>query len=261
MWLFLTGCKGVEPAPTELDGLLHWMWQRYDETDDEAMAEALVNLDAAIDGASVDEPRDGTIARMTAEEAALVGVTDRDPQDAIGLYLVNAFPCEWDDLTRVLSYPQQEELYLDVYDTYARTFDAGSARDPWLAGDQLRIDYDIDYSATVLGASYTVAARGALRTIPELDDEASPFGAFLVQRSYMPTPAVYAEETDKSLDQDYQLEVYWEHGGQIVHAYGLWRQANYGTGFDSESESAQRLLLNELADWDTTTSESCATAP
>lgn len=258
MWLTLLSCKAVDPAPAELDGLLHWIWQRYDEPDDDTLAEALVNLDAAIDGKAIDKPSDGTISRMSMEEAALVGVTDRDPQDAVGLYLLNVVPCQWDDLMAVLSYPEQDELYADLYDYYGRTFDESASLEGWLAGSTTRIDYDIAYGATVLGSSYGVDARGALRTIPEIDAERSPFGEFLIQRSHMPKPAVYEEDNAKSFEQDYQIELYWQTGGHIVHAYGLWRQADYGSGFDSESESAQRILLNGLIDWDKTTGENCA---
>ena len=60
------------------------------------------------------------------------------------------------------------------------------------------------------------------------------------------------------MDQDYQLEAYWTSGGRVVHAYGMWRKASFGTGFDMESESSQRILLNNLLDWDEDTAALCA---
>lgn len=259
MLLTLLACKAVDPAPTELDALLHWFWQRYDDTEEAPLAEALVNLDATVKGSSIEGPTDGTIDRMSAEEAALVGVDDRDPQDAVGLYLLNAFPCDWESLKDVLSDPDQDILYPDLYDHYDRTFDGGASRGDFVSGELARIDYDISYGATVLGASYEVSSRGAMRTIAAIDEEQSPFGEFLVQRSYMPKPAVYEEGSNKSFDQDYQIEIYWRTGDHIAHAYGLWRQADYGSGINSESTSAQRLLLNGLIDWDETTASHCGT--
>ncbi|MEZ4235861.1 MAG: hypothetical protein R3F59_06800 [Myxococcota bacterium] len=248
----------VEPAPAELDALLHWTWARYDEGDDEALAGAVTNLDAAVGGQGLVESFDGSVSRLDREEAALVGVTDRDPGDAAGIFLVDAFACDFDQLQEILSYPGQDELFLDVYDAYARTFE--QSRDAWLAGDVDRIDYDIDYTASLLGATYVAAGRGALRRLPDLGDpEVTPFGPAVLQRSYLPAPAAFEGDSNKSLDQDYQLEVYWPRGeGRVVHVYGMWRQANFGSGLDMENESAQRILLNNLLDWDDNTAALCA---
>lgn len=257
-----TGCKGVEPAPAELDGLLHYVWQNYDDGPDEALAEAIVNLDAAVGGATLPEATDGSVSRLTAVEAELVGVSDRDPALAPGVYLVNAFACDFAQLQETLSYADQSELYADVYTAYARTFD--TPRDAWLDGSADRVDYDIDYTASLLGATYTASSRGALRRVPELDAEQSPFGAFVVQRSYLPTPGAFTDaDTNKSMDQDYQLEVYFPRGGtgadtRIVHVYGMWREASFGSGFDMEDEGSQRILLNNLLEWDDTTAALCA---
>ena len=37
----------------------------------------------------------------------------------------------------------------------------------------------------------------------------------------------------------------------------MWRQADFGGGFDSEDEGSQRLLLNELIAWDDDTEKLC----
>ncbi|MEQ1501966.1 MAG: hypothetical protein ABMB14_07030 [Myxococcota bacterium] len=256
-WFAVVGCKKVEPAPAALDDLLHYVWQNYDPGDDPTLAEAVVNLDAAVDGDGLVDAFDGTVSRLTADEAALVGVTDRDPADAPGVFLVNAFDCDPGQLEEVLSYPDQSELYDGVYSAYARTFDA--SRDAWLAGTADRVDYDIDYTAELLGATYDAHSRGALRRVPELDAEATPFGAFVVQRSYMPHPGAFEGDSNKSMDQDYQLELYYPRGdGRVVHVYGLWRQADFGSGFDMEDEGSQRILLNNLLDWDDDTAALCA---
>ena len=60
------------------------------------------------------------------------------------------------------------------------------------------------------------------------------------------------------MNQDYQLELYWTLGRARVHAYGMWRQADFGSGFDMEGESASGTLLNNLLDWDDDTAALCA---
>lgn len=257
-WLLLSivGCKKVEPAPAELEALLSWVWQRYDEGTDEELAEAVVNLDAAVDGGSLEEPFDGSLTRLTPADAAVVGLSDADPAAAPGVFLVNAFACDPAQLEEILSWRRQDELYEGIYDAYDRVFD--QPREAWLAGDPW-LTYDILYTASLLGATYDARSEGALRRVPDLDEERTPFGPFVVQRSYMPAPGVFEDGSNKSIDQDYQLELYWPRGAdRIVHVYGMWRQADFGGGFDMEDEGSQRLLLNSLLDWDHTTEALCA---
>jgi hypothetical protein len=251
MWFLVAvvACKKVEPAPPGLDEVLHRIWQQYDDPADDELRAAADDLEIAVDGAELEEPFDGTVTRLSADEAALVGVTDRDPAAAAGVFLVNAFDCDPEKLADILSYPDQSALYEGVYSAYARTFD--TPREDWLAGDDDRVDYDIVYTASMLGEDYVATSRGALRRV------SSELGPVLMQRSYMPEPGAFAGETNKSMSQDYQLEVYWPAGGHVVHAYGLWRQADFGGGFDMEGEASQRILLNNLLDWDADTAALC----
>lgn len=252
MWFLVAmACKQVEPAPPELEEVLHRVWQRYDDGSDGELARAVADLEIAVDGEDLTESFDGTVSRLTAGEVALVGVTDRDPALAAGVFLVNAFDCEAGLLEEILSYPDQSELYEGVYSAYARTFD--TPRDSWLAGTDDRVDYDIVYTASMLGAVYEATSRGALRRIDDPER-----GSAVIQRSYMPEPGRFEGDANKSMDQDYQLELYLPSGGRVVHVYGMWRQADFGSGFDMEGETSQRLLLNNLLDWDHDTAELCA---
>jgi hypothetical protein len=166
------------------------------------------------------------------------------------------FPCDFGQLTEILSYNDQSELYDGIYDAYSRDFE--QSRDGFVEASLDRLDWSFQYTASLLGATYDADARGALRRIPELDDETTPFGAFIVQRSFMPQPAQFEEGSNKSLPQDYQLEVYWPRGGgEVLHGYALWREADFGSGFSMEDEGTQRILLNNLLDWDTNTTALC----
>lgn len=120
--LALIGCKKVEPAPEDLDGLLHWFWTHFDDGLDEELADGIVNLHEAVDGDALDEHMDGSISRLDDDEIALVGVTDRDAGDAFGLFLVNVYDCDLDQLEDILVHLDQDELYDDAYDSYTRSY-------------------------------------------------------------------------------------------------------------------------------------------
>ncbi|MBX2804266.1 MAG: hypothetical protein KTR31_41780 [Myxococcales bacterium] len=250
----LLSCKAVDPAPEGLDDVLHYLWQQVDDGSDAQLADALVNLDVAVDGGGLEEAFDGSVSRLSTEEAALVGVVDRDPAQAAGVFLVNTFPCDPAQLERILSYARQDELYEGVYESYDRVFD--NDREAWLSGADTALTYQVDYTAKLLGSEYAASARGSLRRVP--DAEGATWGDWILQRVWLPTPAVF-DNDNRSMDQDYQLELYWPRGdGRIVHAYGMWRQASYGAGIDMESDATQRILLNNLLDWDDNTEQLCA---
>lgn len=254
--LVLTGCRKIEPAPKELDDLLHYLWTNVEQGDDATLAEGIVNLDAAVKAKSLEGPEDGTLTTLTKAEAALVGVTDRDPKDAPGVYLVNAYSCDLDTLQAILTHADQAAIYPGVYDAYSRSYD--SPKEPFLAGEVDGLEWDLEYTASILGATYVARPRGRLRRVPDLSAEETPWGPVVFARTHMPEPAEF-DTDNKSQEQDYQLEMYWERSpGTIVHVYGLWRQADFGAGYTSEDTGVQRILLNNLIDWDDTTEALCA---
>jgi len=248
----LPGCKKVEPAPEELDALLHYTWQKYDDGLEEELANAIVNFDDAVEGGELDPP-DGSVTDLSDDEIALVGVTDRPASDAAGLFMTNRFACSMKQLEEILSYGDQNELYDGVYESYARDFDGN--RSEWLKTDAERLDYTIRYTSKipVLGGEYDAVAKGALRQVP------TEFGRAIVQRSYMPEPADFGPDEDKKyVDHDYQLEVYFDAGGgEVVHVYGMWRSALYGGTLDTDNSALQRTMLGNMFDWDDNTEKLC----
>ena len=75
----------------------------------------------------------------------------------------------------------------------------------------------------------------------------------------MTQPAAFDEGSKKSMDQDYQIEAFWERSpGELVHVYGMWRQGDYGAGYTTDSEGVQRLILNGMSSWDDDTERLCA---
>jgi hypothetical protein len=252
--LLLTGCKGVEPAPADLDGLAHWFWTVYDAPAEGELEEGLDNLYAAggADSLAVGDEADGTLTDLTDDDLVSLGLSARDLSLAQGVYLSRLIACDMDTLEPLLYAADQATLYPGIYDSYTREFTTDL--DSFIAGEDVRVDWTVDYAATVLSTSYSARTNGGLQRV-----EGATQGPALLQRTYMPDPASYEADSGKSMDQDYQFEAYLPRAdGQVWHFYALWRQAEFGGGLTSDDEGVQRILLNSLSDWDDTTQELCA---
>jgi len=255
--LCIFGCKKVEPAPTDVDGILHWTWSQYGDGTDEALAEGIRNAHDALDADHIDV-LDGTTTSLTPEEAALVGWVDPDIASAQGLFVARSFACTLPALEALLTEQDQAAAYPDTFDSYDRTYT--SDLDAYLARETAFVTWDAVYTSSLIGSSYTSHLVSGLRYVPVLDAEQSPHGPVILSRTVMVEPAIFEEGSGKSIDQNLQVEAFWEPDpGQIVHLYGMWEEATFGAGLDLSSEGVQRVVLNSMADWDDTTEANCAT--
>lgn len=257
MWitLFLFACKGVEAAPEDLDGLTAWLWRGYEDASNKQIADAVRNLDEAVGAELFAEGQDGRLTALTPEDAALVGLS-ADPADAVGLYLVRDFGCTLPELEGILAALDQGAQYPDVYNAYDRAYT--SDFEAWEGTESATLAWEVDYTATLLGDTYSAHIIGGLRRIPDISAEETPFGPALLSRVYLPEAAIFEEETEKSLSQDYQIELFYEREpGRIAHAYGMWRASEYGSGLNLEDDAVARILLNNLSDWDDQTAALC----
>lgn len=255
--LLLAACKPVETLPDDVDGVFHWLWDHHDEGLSADLADGVTHLDAALGGASLVAPTDGTISRLTADEVIPIGVTDRDPAKAAGIFLGNRIDCGPQKVAEIFTHPDQDVLYPGVYDDFLRTYHGD--RDAWLAGDIDTLEWSLDYTTSVLGSAYTAHTEATLRRVRPDPSADAPFEQAYLVRFVAPEPAVFDGDSGKSFDQDYQFEVYWSRSdGETLHAYAMWREANWGLGFTSEDEGVQRLLLNNMAGWDADTETICA---
>lgn len=253
--LLSAGCKKVEPAPKALDRLFPWFFENIDLADDDQLAEGFRNLHKAGDVAALDALVDGSLSDLDGDALGSAEVDDPDTGAAAGVYMLRRLRCSLPQLERVLTHQAQDELYPDAYDTYDRRYTTD--RQAYLAQDEALLRWEVDYTATILGKSYASEVIGALRRIPKLDEERSPFGQTLIARAHIPRPAVF-EKDGTSLVQDYQIEMYYPLGkGEVLHAYAIWREADFGAGINSDSEGSQRLLLNNLDSWDKETEALC----
>ncbi len=252
--LFLFACAPLDPAPEDVDGLLHYLWTWYDDGTDEQLAEVQRNVHSAL-GAELEETLDGTVSDLTDADVALVGMGG-DPAAAQGLFIARPLACTLEQLERVVSHQDQLSLYPDAYETYQRTFT--SDYDAYMARHTPTLSWELENSNTLLGAWYSSVAVGRLRYLPDLGAELTPHGPGLHSRIVMTEPASFEEGSNKSLEQNYQLEVFYERSpGELVHVYATWQQGDFG-GVTTDDEAVQRLVVNNMAAWDDDTEVLCA---
>lgn len=250
--LALMGCKKVEPAPKELDDLLHFFLVEAESASDETMAEAFVNLDKAVDGGDLEEHWDGSVSDLTDDEVADFAPAGVTAANAAGIFLVNKIDCGMARMAELVTAKNQIELY-GTYDDFSREW--VSDVEAFRTKDEPTGTWEDDFTVTVLGITYDALTNGDGRWIPDLGDEESPFGATLVTRRIMPEPAVFENDRDV-YNQDYRTEVYYARDGGVVHVAAMWREASFA-GFDSDNEGIQRTVLNGMKDWDDDSEAAC----
>jgi hypothetical protein len=248
-----SACKKVEPAPKELDALLHWFFAEYDTAEDEQAAEAFRNLDAVIVGSALDEHSDGSITDLSREEVGELGPSGESPLRAAGIFMVNPIECSLREMGELVTARNQIELY-GTYDELDRSWD--NDVEAFRKGNTDRATWFDDFTVTILGATYAATTNGAGRWVPDLGKEDSPFGRALMTRRVMPQTAEF-ESGDNSYDQDFRAEVYYSRQpGVTIHVAAMWREVDVG-GFDQDHEGSQRLVLNGMKDWDDDSEKAC----
>jgi len=251
-FLLFVACAKPEPAPADLDGLVHLFFAKYDTATDEELRAAAVNLLPLLQ-----EPSRGLVDDLTAEEQATVRVDPpRDPADATGMFVAGPIACTLADLEVVNYALDQEGLYEAVtgdeeYIAYDRVYESDLAAyeartDPFLT-------WRTTYTVQPVMSEYTAEIDGGMRFVPALDG----VGPVVMSRSTLPSPATFAGETDDFFDQDYQIDVMLGDGDTSVHVYVAWRNLS-SLGLEDESAGVQDLLLNGFEDFDRDTELVCA---
>jgi hypothetical protein len=248
-WLLVTSsaCRKIEPVPEELDALVHYLWAEMASGEDEQILAAVDNLATAVDADTLDEAiLEGEVSDLTADEIAFIDRSDADPADATGLLLADRVACSQRGFERIIAHPDQDELYVGVYDSYER-YEMTSKKD-FLDGTTQEMTWKLRYSSSVIGAAYTVNSSTLVRRIDEV----------VLVRAHMLEPATFDnEDSNNFLTQDYHLEIYWPGEGDLNHVYGLWKDTKM-LGLEDEDESVQRITLDKMLQWDEGTGELCA---
>jgi hypothetical protein len=267
--LLLLACKATDPAPEDLDGLAHYLWQKYDAGTDAELAEAVRQLDAALGPLAVEqhgaadaylsEPLTYTLTDLSREESDLVLPGDaRDPAIARGFVMINPLPCTMAQAERFVYAQDQLALYPDAYSAYDRQYRSDLGAYESRAAPTL--GWDVSLTATTVGITYSEELAGGIRYVPELDAEQSPWGWFSVNRAWLKEPACFGDDCDHPdarFDQDFQLEVHYERADTtVVHAYFVWREAEY-FGISQDDDALVNLQTDGFIDWDADTAALC----
>ncbi len=248
MLLALLASCTVDPAPEDLDGLVHWLWDHHADEEDPGFEEALDNLFEALD--PLDEAITGDLTDLSGEQTE--DYSEQDPALARGLMLARPFACTLEILAPILYALDQDTQYPDAYTAYDRRYSSDLSM--FTSGEANRITWEVTASAELMAVAYTEDLVGGLRRVPEEQG-----GPALVAWTWIPEPAVF-EDDSRSWSQDYQVEAWIEpQPGTLWHLYGFWRQLDLG-GLDMDNDGVASTTLDGMADWDDQTEALCAAA-
>ncbi len=235
MLLVLMGC-GVDPAPEDLDGLLHWSWVNWELASEEDLEEAAATLRGF-------EDTDGSITDLQPEELEHLGLENKDVESARGWFIVYRFDCDLDTLQELLAEPDQLSLYPDAYETYTREY--SSDPEAFVSGASETMEWDSRWSSKYLNNTYEAETKAGLRRV----------GDVMLGRAWFPEPAT-ATDDDYGWEQDYQNEIFAMDGDRVVHFYGMWREI-LAAGLTQDDDGLVNLTQNGMRDWDDQTAELC----
>lgn len=255
--MVLAACKPVEEGPRDLSTALHDIWALYPEGADDELQAAVDDLSQVIDMEALAEGfLDGAQTRLESAELGVIEMEhDPDPTLATPLYTVTRFACTVAQLQAIIVHADQDSLYPGVYDSYERTFSTDEIA--YLSGETHTVAWSSEIAATIFAAgSYEETIRAGARRIP-VDPATWGQDAIILSRTWLPSPAVWSRE-NRSFAQDYQIEVFFPVGDDLVHTFGMWREMDLGGLGSSEDTAVQRLTVNNMAKWDDNTATLCA---
>ncbi len=243
----LQAACAADEAPQKIDDVSSWLWRNFDTASDEEMANAFVSLGGVVTPVTADEPLKALIDRLKGPDVALVGRSDGDPAKAVGMLVITDIACKISQVNAIHVHDRQDELHAGAYKSYKRTYKGN--RDDYLAGKAARLEWN-----TELESDYArEKLAGAMRRIPDLGKERSPFGTTLVSRTFLSEPA-----TKTHWPQDYQIDAYFERKpGRVVHLFAVWREAEF-SGLSSENSGLQNIQMKGFVDWDKEVEKACA---
>ncbi len=248
----------LEPAPEDINGVAHWLWQHYDDADDTSLADAIDKVYSVTDFAHYSEDSRGLLRDLSVEELTVVEMQDRDPKPAQGMYLINMYDCTLPKLEKILYGLNQGENYSEIYDSYERQYSSGL--EEYSSRNSKTIDWTFTYVATPLpSASYRATSHGGLRYLGGDDGATLSHGPVILQRTWMPKAAEYLETDANVFDLDFQMEIFFEpEPGRIAHFCPFWRHMAYnGVGASTDDNWVIDKILDGFRDWDTRTAELC----
>lgn len=256
LWMS-AACNDLTPAPAALEDMLPWMYGNWETASDAELAGRFAELSAAATPVTVGNPQRGKLVKLKPEHIAPYNLSPRDVNKADGLYLFNAFHCTLGQLEKILISKQQMDLFPDGgYEGYEKIYT--TSLDDYLARKTPVLHWESNLTASKVVATLQETLQGGVRLVPDQGKAKTPWGAALVAWTLMPNPAKL-DDPDYFWRQDYQVEMYYERTpGEIVHAYGMWREVYVTTFLDSTTDGFVERVSDALVDWDEQTAANCA---
>lgn len=252
----MLACKKVEPAPTDIDGLSHFFWQHYDDTDMESLAEGIRNAHTAIDPENLSEALRGSISILSTEELALVGKEEEIPENMSGIFFANIINCPIETVEKGVYALNQDERHEGDYAEYERVYT--SDLDSYENRSTPRLSWNTNYTVETIGQRLSVEINGEIVYIDNIDAETTPHGSFFLSRGILGDDAYFEGSEDRGMFQDYQLEVYFQLSPtQTVHYFTIWRDMKYTSTIDFSSETMQGFVLDGMISWDEDAEAEC----
>ncbi len=252
--LFALGCKPPEPAPTELDELIHFFFDQTQQQEHERILEGAANVldwyaasGLAGTGAAVGSVSDLGQAQVDALDELR---SSPDPSLCAGVYTVSELSCDLDAAAAISLEPDQMSVFEGNYAAYDRVFETDP--DCYLEGACDAVDwYSVIEDNFVFQYEMTYEVVVKLRRTR--DEEGQP--SVMLVRSIMPEEAT-EDVNVGGFEQSYHIEAYIQGDGPLLHLYGLW---NYGwiSGSDPDSDFWSNQYADGLLDFEETLEELC----
>ena len=254
-WIMLLSCKAVEPAPEDLDALALYFWRNFQEEETTNLQAGIESLHTVMNVDALTELIDGSISSLSQEDLDNLGRENQDAGSLSGVFFINKVQCSVAGIEPNVYNLAQDELHPDTYDDYNRSY--SSDVDAYIAREEEFLSWDTTYDISGFGYDYTAFLESTLRFVPKEDDQ--DFADMIISRTILKEPAYFDEDsTDRGLFQDFQMEVYYQlDSGASLHLYTIWREMTLFGETTFASESAQRLVLDGLSDWDNDIEEHC----
>jgi hypothetical protein len=228
----LAGCKMPEPAPTELDELVHFFFAQTDEQEHERIVEGAENLVAWYEANAVGEQpvTGGVISDLSQERIDALEELEWSPDPSLcaGVFVISQLSCDLDSAAAISLEPEQTEVFEGNYKSYERSWD--SDPDCYVDGRCDGVDWTSLIEDNFVGGYGEMFYRMVVKMRRSRDEDGQP--AALLIRSVM--PEIAQEEVGfGGFEQSYHIEAYAPNRAGLVHLYGMW---SYGWAFESDHD-------------------------
>ncbi len=249
------GCRKPDPAPEELDDIVHFGFSRYaadaDDLNDRTLADVAENLtlwwaDNVEDDLEGFEATDDT--RLTDDDLATLSPAPEvaEGDAAIGVIVGRKTDCDLADIDRLYLDDDQLTLYPDNYVSYDRT--RTSDFDCFTDGECEEATWttDIVQEQQVLGTiTYEFTLASGIRQVDAIPADGAPGDPTVparLSRTWMLAPATLTPSI-ADFRQSLQLEIITPYEGGLIHMYGMWTDLQSDT---LNTESA--IFINSYID-------------